>query len=369
MHHKTALLGVVFFAGFLISSYIGVSASLVCFAVTGAAALTANFVIKNKTAVFALTGAAAAFLSYFAYSSVCIAPVTALYGKTCDVTATVLSVSLPDNDTFRVTARGTADGVPVKFSVSCPDSGIEPGDTVEMTVKFTEPVLTATYNGNYSYADGIFVRASAKYIDIVRKHSGFSLRSALSDYSYDLRCRVREELTGDEGGLMLAMCFGDKSLLSTSLASAVTASGLSHMTAVSGMHISLIVTAIMSVFGLFGLKKHRLAGFAAVVILAAVFAVFFDFTASVCRSGLMLVICSAAGLFRRKLSPPDSLGAAVLIILIAEPCACRDAGLILSAYHSVICHFGTQSVYFSPSGKLNSIESIFTFSLPSGLTP
>lgn len=44
----------------------------------------------------------------------------------------------------------------------------------------------------------------------------------------------------------------------------------------------------------------------------------------------MLMIYYGAAAFGRRSSPLDSLGAAVILILLNEPCACRDTGLMLS---------------------------------------
>ena len=330
-HHKVGVLGAVIFTGFYVSSYIGVTASLVCFAVTGIASLIAGLISGRKNAVFVLAGLAAAFLFYGTFSAFRIDPVKELYGKTCEVTATVKSVSAPENDTTSVTAEGTADGIPVRFSFYSPDIGTETGDTIKGVVKFSAPRITANYNGNYDYSRGIFVRGTAKYMNVVSKCSGFSLAGALSDYSVYLRSLVRENLSGEEGGLMLAMCFGDKSCLETDISDAVTRSGLAHMTAVSGMHISLIVTSVIALLDAIGLKRRRIVKFAAAAVLSLIFILFFGFSASVCRSAIMLVIYYGSLVFSRKSSPLDSLGAAVLLILFAEPCACRDAGLMLSA--------------------------------------
>ena len=330
-HHRSAVLGTAVFTGFIVSSYIGTLPSFITFAVLGFFAAAAYFIARKNALVLVLTGLAAAFLFYGIFSAVRIDPVKSLYGKTCDVTAQVRSVSAPDNDTCRITAEGTADGVPVRFSFYSPDIGIETGDTIKGAVKFSEPPITAKYNGDYDYSRGIFVRGAAKNMTVFAKDPGFSIAGALAGYSEYLRGLVREELSGEEGGLMLAMCFGDKSRLDCDISDAVTRSGLAHMTAVSGMHISLIVTAVIALLDAIGLKRRRIAKFAAAAVLSVVFMLFFGFSASVCRSAIMLVIYYGSLVFSRKSSPLDSLGAAVLLILLVEPCACRDSGLMLSA--------------------------------------
>lgn len=330
LRHRLAVLGAVVFIGFLVSSYIGSLVSFVCFAVCGAAALIILLMHKNRPAVLVLTGMTAAFLIYGAYSAVFIEPVSALYGTVRDISAEVLSVSSPDNDTVRVTCSGTAEGIPLRFTLFCPDIGISEGDTVAVSVKLSEPQTYAAYSGDFNYAHGIFVRASLMNMEVTGKREGISVGAVLREYSAYLRETVREHLPGEEGALMLAMCFGDKSRMTAELSDAVLRSGLSHMTAVSGMHISLMVTVLMSLLSLAGAGKFRVLRFCAAAVLAAVFMVFFDFSASVCRSGIMLIAGYGSVLFRRGHSPADALGAAALVILLTEPCACRDAGLILS---------------------------------------
>ena len=328
MHHKAAVLGAVFFVAFLISSFTGAVISFICAAVCIAAALvTAK---ANKAAAFIPAGLASAFLIYAVYSSVFIQPLSSLCNKPCTVSAVITSVSAPDNDNVRVIAESRVDNIPVRFSFFCPDLGTKAGDTAEIQVVFSEPAVTASYNGDYDYSRGIFVRASVKDIDITRSFSGFSVTSAISDYSEYLRDIVKEELSGDERGLILAMCFGDKSMMSAGLYDDVKRSGLSHMTAVSGMHISLLAAIVIALLDAVGLRRRRILRFSAVVLITAAFMVFFNMSASVIRSGIMLVIYHGAQLFRRKSSAADSLGAATLIILLAEPCACRDAGLMMS---------------------------------------
>lgn len=327
IRNRSAVTGAVFFTAFILSSYLGSGAAFAVSLCFGASAAV-MCIRKRMAAAFVCAAAFAAFMIYGIYSFIFIEPVSRLFGNTYDVSAKIISVGSPENDTVYVTARCEADGIPLNISFYCADTGIEADDTADISVRFSEPYASASYNSDHSYSRGIFTRAYASGVTVTGK--GSAAASPIPRYSTYLREKVREYLSGDECGLLLAMCFGDRSLLSAEMSDAVLRSGLSHMAAVSGMHISLIVVTAVSFIGSFSKRRSHILRFTAAVILCAVFVIFFDAKPSVCRSAFMLIIHYGASLFRRGRSTLNALGAAVLLILLAEPCACRDPGLMLS---------------------------------------
>ena len=62
---------------------------------------------------------------------------------------------------------------------------------------------------------------------------------------------------------------------------------------------------------------------------------FFGFTASVLRSGIMIITANTGALFYRRSDCLNSVGLAVLLITLFDPLSCLDAGLILSAVTTV----------------------------------
>lgn len=338
-YSRTAIIGICMFVCFFLSSLTGSAVSFAVCAGLAVCGIVIRFTLKNKNAVFAVIAAAASFLFYGIYSLVFIEPTAGLAGNTYDMTVKAVAVSPASRGAEYVTAEGSADGIPVKMSFYVSDSFIKPGDTVTAEVTFSEIPHTASYNDYYNYSRGIYLRAYADSA-FVSEEGTPPLTSVISDYSAYLRERVTEELDEEESGLLRAVFFGDRSGLSDEFSAAVRKAGLSHMTAVSGMHFSLILIVIMTVIGLLPFGKNRIAVFGTAVLLSVVFAVFFNMTASVRRSALMLIIYYASGLFRRKSLVTASLGAAVMIILLFEPYACRDTGLLLS----VCGTFGAGSV-------------------------
>ena len=326
---RLAVVGAALFVGFFVASYLDSTVSFVIFAALITAAAVSHF-IKRKSVVFLLTAAAAAFLVFGIYRTVFIDPCAKLYGEIRSMTATVLSVGEPVGDKVRLTLEGETDGTRLRYSLYTLNRGYRSGDIVDVTAEFSEPMKTARYGTDYDFSRGIFVRARALNVYPRGEHTGLGIYRAINGFSEYLRSGVRETLRGDERALLLAMFFGDKSLMRGELSGAVTRSGLAHMTAVSGMHLSLTVGVFAKLLELIFRRRKRLLRFTVLTALVLAFMVFFGMSASVSRSGIMMIICYGALLFRRKDSIVNSLGAAATLILLVEPCACRDAGLVMS---------------------------------------
>ena len=328
VHNRFAVIGISLFVCFFISSFIGSFLSFAVCAVFAAAAVIC-FTARKRAAAFAVSACAAAFLIYGIYSAAFIEPTETLKDRTVPVTASVLSIGRPGRDHAYITASGTADGIPVKFSFYSNNTFILPGSTVTADVTFSDLIHTASFNDSYNYSQGIFLHAYAENTEFTERD--FSLVGAISGYAKKLRSDAAASLSVDTGGLLLAVFFGDKSVLPDDIAADIRRCGLSHFTAVSGMHLSLIIIVLMSVLGALPFGRNRILRFISVIALTAAFMLFFNMTASVRRSGIMLIIFYGSELFRRERSTLNSLGAALTLILLAEPFACRDSGLLLSA--------------------------------------
>lgn len=334
MKHKLAITGFILYTCFLIASVLNSTISFIIFTVVSGTALILLLRRKSRSG-FCLVVIGASFLIYGIYSLLVIEPCYKLYGNVYEVTGTVISRNLPSNDTVGLTVETEIDGTPVRFGVFAPDTDIKAGDTAKFTVKFSPLTDNLKFSERtYNYSRGIFVKATALSEPIKLSDGGFSFSGAITSYASHLKDSVRNIL-GDDGALITAIFFGDKSGLTDSLSADIRKTGLSHITAVSGMHLSLIIITLLSLIDLTAVKRFPKLKFLIIIISTAVFAVFFELTASVVRSAIMLVIYYGHQPFLRKSSIPDSLGAAVTLILLSDPCGCRDIGLMLSALATV----------------------------------
>ncbi|MCM1335876.1 MAG: competence protein ComEC family protein [Bacteroides sp.] len=332
-------IGFVYLLGFFCASFFE---TLPCL-LAGAFLLSIGailFLFKRRGSLFFVAALGAAALMFGLYRSTVIDPQRALIGGSALVTGTVRDCSYPDNDTVLLTVEGEAEGVSVRLSLYTPDFGAKVGDTVSFRAVFTDFRESADFSeSDYSFSKGIFLKARAADEPTILSRGGFSLLRLPGEFSAYLRERIATLIRGDAGGLIRAMFFGDRSGLSPSLSVSLKRAGLSHMTAVSGMHLSLMIHTAAIAIGLIS-KRRIYLRFALTAALIVALMLFFGFSASVLRSGGMLLLYYGAEPLRRRTSVTHTLGAAVFAILLVSPYACRDLGLWLS----VLGTFGTGAV-------------------------
>ncbi len=140
--------------------------------------------------------------------------------------------------------------------------------------------------------------------------------------------RLETKADGDVAALLRTVCFGDKTKLSDTVKDNFAAAGLSHITAVSGFHMSIVSLGLFKLLQLLGLRR-RVAALLALPI-PPLFAAFTGFAFSAMRAGVMACIMLAAALFRREADARNSLGAAVLCLLLLDVTAVYDLGFQLS---------------------------------------
>jgi competence protein ComEC len=103
---------------------------------------------------------------------------------------------------------------------------------------------------------------------------------------------------------------------------------LTHITAVSGMHISIILSAILTLMAFLGFKKIMQVLVAGIGLI--IFMNFVGFSPSVWRAGVMGSIMLLSILFGRKKSSLRALGIAMIILIVQNPFITREFGFALS---------------------------------------
>ncbi len=132
------------------------------------------------------------------------------------------------------------------------------------------------------------------------------------------------------GGFLAALLMGDKTYLHPSINLNFQLIGISHILALSGMHLVILCGAVKGVLTRLGFNKKT------VVLVSTLFALFYmsvtGFSASVVRSAVMLTITNLLFLFMSTSDGYTTLPLSVIIILLFEPHAVYDLSLWLSAF-------------------------------------
>lgn len=141
---------------------------------------------------------------------------------------------------------------------------------------------------------------------------------------------IRTLLPKEQASVAVGVLLGDKYLLDDEIKSDFKVIGVSHLLAVSGLHVSVIATAIFILF-----QKMKLPQKWTSLLVCGAIACFMaltGFSASVTRAGIMLIMFYLGKFFYSQSDSLNSLGLAVLIIALFNPFSAGDIGLLLSVF-------------------------------------
>lgn len=208
--------------------------------------------------------------------------------------------------------------------------GAAPYDEIEFSSKPFVPGENMGTMGDYFKSKRTYLAAYTKFdvsVHVPEKKpfiSFFYLRKAQSEKN------IRRYLDGDYAEFAISLLFGDKTYLSEETKDSFSVSGVSHIMAVSGLHMSVWVMGLYFILRKLRFDK-RVSGFLG--ILACVSLVLFcAFSVSVIRACIMMSVYFSASFFKRKGDSLNSLGLAAFIICAVNPFAVCDVSFLLSFF-------------------------------------
>lgn len=149
---------------------------------------------------------------------------------------------------------------------------------------------------------------------------------------WQLRSRLKkvyqETMGEEEAGIITTMVAGDKELLDAEVKRLYQVGGLSHILAISGLHISIIGMTLYRLLRKTGLGFGT-AGFVAGSVMYA-YGVMAGESVSVRRSVLMFLLFLGAQVLGRSYDSLSALGAAALFLLWDNPYLLWNAGFLFS---------------------------------------
>lgn len=142
-----------------------------------------------------------------------------------------------------------------------------------------------------------------------------------------LRESIFQNLSPPQSSLLASMILGDKRKLSDDLKEKLNIAGLRHITAISGMHVAILMGVIMSTLTAFG----RRPAFYATLIIIALFIFMTGLQPSAVRAGIMGSMFLLANYLGRQGVSSRGLVFAAAFMLLLNPLLLRqDVGFQLS---------------------------------------
>lgn len=121
----------------------------------------------------------------------------------------------------------------------------------------------------------------------------------------------------EEKALLKGILLGEKTELTEEQVDNFKVSSLSHILAVSGMHVAYIIAGTIFILRLLGISKQRIHILTILVIIFFMFLT--EFTPSVVRAGIMAILVLIAFLVKRKSDVWINISISSLIILMCNP--------------------------------------------------
>ena len=207
----------------------------------------------------------------------------------------------------------------------------EPGDSICYEAKWY-PVTDPTVPGAFNTREWLRSQGFAAYGKFVHwkawKGKWIPERS-FYDFRKWIKGRFDEYLEPAETGLLLGLLAGDRSGIPEALRNDFQRSGLVHVLAISGFHVVLLAGMLLVC-----LRATRLPHKAASIIAIILLAVYVPVTGgspAVQRAVLMFAVPQIGLLFGRPANTLNSLGVALLFILLKSPQELWNTGFQLSA--------------------------------------
>lgn len=319
---------------YLVLGFAG-ACGLWCFVLTGGAVVPlslaaglASLVLGRlgwrRTALYAL-GCAIGLGWCAGYGAVMLRECRALDGTTAEATVHISDYSEPT--AYGIAAEGwlSAEGKPYRVRVYLnQQTPMEPGAEITATFRFRATVPGGAEKVTYQSGKGIFLLAYQR---------GGEAETTRADSYRDIPARMRQRIRQtleqsmprDTVAFAKALLLGDTSEIDYATDTALKISGIRHIIAVSGLHVSIFFGAME----LLTLKKRYLTAvlaFPGLFLLAAVI----GFTPSVNRACLMIGLMLLARLTDREYDGPTALAFAVAVLLLVNPLTIASVSFQLS---------------------------------------
>lgn len=237
-----------------------------------------------------------------------------------------------DNKYLEVIVDGNIEGNKVKAYVDIPyEYNLIVGYTIEFTANFNK--VGVYYDNNFiisPLAKGIYYSASKVnnvYVDD-------EITNVFSKIKFKVLNNFKTVFSNDYG-IAYAMFTGDDSYINKDLLTTFRLTGISHVFAVSGLHIGFIYGALLFIYK--SLKLKRKARLITTFIVLFTYVWFCGFSASCIRAFIIIYTISISQALSEKEDRLTSLSIAFTVALIVNPFDFYTAGFQLSfAVYSAI---------------------------------
>ncbi|HDZ54135.1 MAG TPA: ComEC family competence protein [Candidatus Nealsonbacteria bacterium] len=206
----------------------------------------------------------------------------------------------------------------------------EYGDKLKIAGKLETPQQFEDFNyKDYLKKDGIYSVMYFPEIEVIEKDQGNFLYAKILSFKNKLRESIYRNLSPPQSSILGAMVLGDKRKMSDDLKEKLNIVGVRHITAVSGLHVAILASILMTL--LIGLGFWRQQAFYFSIVLIALFIIMTGLQSSAIRAGIMAGLFLLAQHVGRMNTSSRTIVFAAAVMLVLNPLLLRlDVGFQLS---------------------------------------
>lgn len=280
---------------------------------------------RQYQALVAVLGMAAGCFWFSRFEQRTLQPVYELDGITKETV--IRCSSFPEKTDYGYRVEGTIPIDEKNYTVLCYlDAGkdLKPGNLLSGPFRFRVTAPGGLKESTYYQGEGVFLLAYQRD-ELSVSEGEKSWRDAPAVFRQNILQTLEAVLPTDTSVFAKALLIGDTSDLDYETKTDFTVSGIRHIVAVSGLHVSIL-------FGLVHLSAMRKRFLTAVIGFPVLFlfAAMTGFTPSVCRACIMSAMTLAASLVNREYDGPTALSFAGLVLLVINPLVITSVSYQLS---------------------------------------
>lgn len=211
------------------------------------------------------------------------------------------------------------------------DIELEYGDKITFSGTYTKPETQRNYKG-FDYSQylkqlKIYGTIKSEKIQVLEQNQANKFFQISNQISNKIILNTKKILKEETSSILLGLILGDKQDIDEETQENFRNASMSHILAVSGMHVAYVILGINLIFkGLIGKRNTNILN----IIILILYMFITNFSPSITRAGIMGIIVLFSKLIYRKNDIYTSISISLLLILIYNPFLIQNLGLQLS---------------------------------------
>lgn len=285
--------------------------------------------LKNKInpVVFVVfIGLAAGLLYSQCYDGIVLSKAKQYDGKTLRITMTATDYSFQTDSGNIVDGKSRIDGKNHRIRLYYrAEDPVEPGDLLKVRATLRYTPSDSVANSTYHKGEGVFLIALAENTPIVEKADTWNIRYLATYIRKAMSDRISMIFPEDVAAFAKALLLGADHEISFADNIAFQRSGIRHVIAVSGLHVSILFSVVYFVTGRKRLPM-LLCGFPVLFLFAAVA----GFSPSVVRACVMQALLILSFAVDKEYDAGTALAFSCMVMLVLNPLVITSVSFQLS---------------------------------------